>query len=144
MVGPFPPLKTAVKPNSKNTPRIPWLQADADMRFVCEFEGQFTDIRQISDFCWAMELGNVTIEQEEGTTWTKDGIHYIAAGLHGISDGTIFLLYAPGPPADLLPAACRDWWPDTNHWRSGEIDLLSGWALYNLNVGHGFFTCWLS
>ena len=56
-----------------------------------------------------MKLGDVTIEKEEGTTWTEDGIHYIAAGPYGVSDGTDFLLYAPGTPADLIPAACRDW-----------------------------------
>ena len=118
--------------------------SDMDTRYECKFEGLFTDVQQISDYCWAMILGDVTVEKEEGTTWTEGGIHYIAAGPHGISDGTTFLLYAPGTPADLLPAACRDWWPDAYHWRNGEQDLLNGWALCNLNEGTGFYTSWLS
>lgn len=118
--------------------------SDTDRRYECKFEGRFTDIQQISDYCWVMKLGDMTMEKEEGTTWTEDGIHYIAASPYGVSDGTEFLLYAPGTPADLLPAACRDWWPDAYRWRNGEIDLLNGWALYNLDVGHGFFTSWLS
>ena len=118
--------------------------SDMDRRYECKFEGRFTDIQQISDYCWVMKLGDVTMEKEEGTTWTEDGIHYIASGPYGVSDGTDFLLYAPGTPADLLPAACRDWWPDAYRWRNGEIDLLNGWALYNLDAGHGFFTSWLS
>lgn len=119
---------------------------DSDMatRYECKFEGQFTDIEQISDYSWAMKLGDVTTEKGNGTTWTEDGIQYIASDPHGISGGTDFILYAPGTPADLLPAACRDWWPDAWRWRNGEIDLLNGWALCNLDVGHGFFTSWLS
>lgn len=117
--------------------------SDMDTRYECKFEGQFTDIQQISDYCWAMKLGDVTIEKEEGTTWTEDGIHYIAAGPYGVSDGTDFLLYAPGTPADLIPAACRDWWPDAYRWRNGEIDILNGWGLCNLNEGTAFYTTWL-
>lgn len=90
-----------------------------------------------------MKLGDVTIEKEEGTTWTEDGIHYIASGPYGVSDGTDFLLYAPGTPADLIPAACRDWWPDAYRWRNGEIDILNGWGLCNLNEGTAFYTTWL-
>jgi len=114
--------------------------SDADTRYECKFEGQFTDIQQISDCCWVMKLGDVTTEKEEGTTWTKGGIHYIAAGPHGVSGGTEFLLYAPGTPVDLIPAECRNWWPDAYRWRNGELDSLNGWALCNLNEGTGFYT----
>ena len=115
-----------------------------DTCYECKFEGRFTDIQQISDYCWAMKLGDVTIEKEEGTTWTENGIHYIAAGPHGVSGGTDFLLYAPGTPVDLIPAECRNWWPDAYRWRNGEINMLNGWSLCNLNEGTAFFTCWLS
>ena len=117
--------------------------SDMDTRYECKFEGQFADIQQISDYCWAMKLRDVTIEKEEGTTWTEDGIHYIASGPYGVSDGTDFLLYAPGTPADLIPAACRDWWPDAYRWRNGEIDILNGWAICNLNESTAFYTTWL-
>ena len=117
--------------------------SDMDTRYECKFEGQFTDIQQISDYCWAMKLEDVTMEKEEGTTWKEDGINYIASGPYGVSDGTDFLLYAPGTPADLIPAACRDWWPDAYRWRNGEIDILNGWAICNLNEGTAFYTTWL-
>lgn len=119
---------------------------DSDMgtRYTCKFEGRFTNIRQISDYCWAMELEDIDIEKKEGTTWTENGIHYIAAGPHGISGGTTFILYAPGTFADKLPAACREWWPDAYNWRWGEQDSLDGWALYNLDMEQGFFTSWIS
>ena len=117
--------------------------SDMDTRYECKFEGRFTDIQQITDYCWVMKLGDVAIEKEEGTTWTEDGIHYIAAGPYGVSGGTDFLLYAPGTPIDLIPAECRNWWPDTYRWRNGEIDVLNGWGLCNLNEGTAFFTSWL-
>ena len=116
--------------------------SDVDTRYECKFEGQFTNIQQISDYCWTMKLGDVTTEKEEGTTWTDDGIHYIAAGPHGVSGGADFLLYAPGTPADLIPAECRNWWPDAYLWRSGEVEQLEGWGLCNLNEGTAFFTTW--
>ena len=117
--------------------------SDADTRYECKFEGRFTNTHQISDYCWAMTLGEVTIEKEKGTTWTEDGIHYIVAGPHGVSGGTDFLLYAPGTPVDMIPAPCRDWWPDAYYWRNGEINVLDGWALCNLNEGAAFYTAWL-
>jgi len=117
--------------------------SDTDTRYECKFEGRFTDIQQISDYCWVMKLEDVAIEKEEGTTWTEDGIHYIAAGPYGVSGGTDFLLYAPGTPIDLIPAECRNWWPDAYRWRNGEIDILDGWGLCNLNEGTAFFTTWL-
>ena len=117
--------------------------SDADTRYECKFEGRFTNMHQISDYCWAMTLGEVALEKEKGTTWTEDGIHYIAAGPHGVSEGTDFLLYAPGTPVDMIPASCRDWWPDAYYWRKGEIDVLDGWALCNLNEGAAFYTAWL-
>jgi len=117
--------------------------SDADTRYECKFEGRFTNMHQISDYCWAMTLGEVALEKEKGTTWTEDGIHYIAAGPHGVSEGTDFLLYAPGTPVDMIAASCRDWWPDAYYWRKGEIDVLDGWALCNLNEGAAFYTAWL-
>ena len=117
--------------------------SDMDTRYECKFEGRFTDIQQISDYCWAMKLGDVSIEKEEGTTWTEDGIHYIAAGPYGVSGGTDFLLYAPGIPVDFIPAECRNWWPDAYRWRNGEIDKLNGWGLCNLSEGTAFYTTWI-
>ena len=117
--------------------------SDMDTRYECKFEGRFTDIQQISDYCWAMKLGDVSIEKEEGTTWTEDGIHYIAAGPYGVSGGTDFLLYAPGTPVDFIPAECRNWWPDAYRWRNGEIDKLNGWGLCNLSEGTAFYTTWI-
>ena len=107
------------------------------------FEGQFTDIQQISDFAWSMKLKKLSTEKEPETSWIEDGVRYIAAEAYGVAGGEEFILYAPGISADELPAACRDWWPDAYHWRNGMLDQLEGWALYNVNTGQGFFTRWM-
>ena len=108
--------------------------------YVSVFEGQFRDIEQISDYAWSMKLAKLSTEKEPETSWIERGVRYIASEAYGVAGGEEFILYAPGMPADELPAECRDWWPDAFLWRNGELDQLEGWALYNANTGQGFFT----
>ena len=113
-------------------------------RYVSEFSGRFTDIQQISDYAWSMKLSELTTEREAEQTWIEGGVRYISAEPYGVTGGNTFILYAPGTPADELPADCRDWWPDAYQWRKGEIEQLEGWGLCNVETGQGFFTSWLS
>lgn len=113
-------------------------------RYVSEFSGRFTDIQQISDYAWSMKLSELTTEKEAEQTWIEGGVRYISAEPYGVTGGNTFILYAPGTPADELPADCRDWWPDAYQWRKGEIEQLEGWGLCNVETGQGFFTSWLS
>ncbi len=111
--------------------------------YVSVFEGQFTDIQQISDYSWSMKLEELSTEKDPEETWIEDGVRYIASDAYGVTGGEEFILYAPGTPADDLTAECRNWWPDAYHWRNGKLDQLEGWALYNVNTGQGFFTRWM-
>ena len=111
--------------------------------YVSVFEGQFTDIEQISDYAWSMKLTKLSTEKEPETSWIEDGVRYIASEAYGVAGGEEFILYASGTPADELPAECRTWWPDAYHWRNGRLDELLGWALYNVNTGQSFFTRWM-
>ena len=111
--------------------------------YVSMFEGRFTDIWQISDYAWSMKLENLTTEKEPEETWIEDGVRYIASEAYGVVGGEEYILYAPGTPADELPAECRNWWPDAYQWRAGEIEQLEGWGLCNLDTGQGFFTDWM-
>ncbi len=107
--------------------------------YVCSFQGQFTQIRQFRDNVWSMTLESLHTEAPEGISWVADQTLYIASEACGVSGGSTFLLYAPGTPADELPADCRSWWPDAWLWRRGEAEQLSGWSLCNLDTGEGFF-----
>ena len=111
--------------------------------YVSMFEGRFTDIWQISDYAWSMKLENLTTEKEPEETWIEDGVRYIASEAYGVVGGEEYILYAPGTPADELPAECRNWWPEAYQWRAGEIEQLEGWGLCNLDTGQGFFTDWM-
>lgn len=86
-----------------------------------------------------MTLESLHTEAPEGISWVEDQALYIASEACGVSGGSTFLLYAPGTPADELPADCRSWWPDAWLWRRGEAEQLSGWSLCNLDTGEGFF-----
>ena len=112
--------------------------------YVSEFSGRFTEILQISDYAWSMKLSELTTEKEAEQTWIEDGVRYISAEPYGVIGGDVFILYAPGMPADEIPADCRGWWPDAYQWSKGEIEQLEGWGLYNVKAGQGFFTSWLS
>lgn len=112
--------------------------------YVSMFEGRFTDIWQISDYAWSMKLENLTTEKEPEETWIEDGVRYIASEAYGVVGGEEYILYAPGTPADELPAECRNWWPEAYQWRAGEIEQLEGWGLCNLDTGQGFFTDWMN
>ena len=111
--------------------------------YVSVFKGQFTEIQQISDYSWSMKLGELSTEKDQETSWIEDGVRYIASEAFGVAGGEEFILFAPGISADELPAECRSWWPDAYHWRNGRQEQLEGWALYNVNTGHGFFTRWM-
>lgn len=122
-----------------NTPEYP-----NGTRYVCEFKGQFSDIRQISDYAWSMKLSGLSTEKEKDVTWIEDGIRYVAADPYGVAGGEEFILYAPEAPADELTADCRSWWPDAYLWIRGEQEELNAWGLCNINMGEGFFTTWMS
>lgn len=111
--------------------------------YISEFEGQFTDIQQISDYAWSMKLEHLSTAKKPEETWIEGGVRYIASESYGVVGGEEFILYAPGISADELPAECRSWWPDAYHWRNGRQEKLEGWALYNVNTGQGFFTRWM-
>ena len=111
--------------------------------YVSVFEGKFTEVQQISDYSWSMKLSNLTTEKKLEESWIEGGVKYIASEAYGVAGGEEFILFAPGTPADDLPAECRTWWPDAHLWRSGEMDRLEGWCLYNANTGQGFFTDWM-
>ena len=111
---------------------------------ICEFSCRFTDIQQISDFVWLMKLSELSTGRPRGEVWIEDQILYVAAEPFGLIGGKEFLLYAPGTPAEELTEGARSWWPDAERWRSGETDRLSGWGLYGISSGAGFFTSWLT
>ena len=111
--------------------------------YVSVFQGTFTAIQQISDYSWSMKLEELKMDREPEETWIEDGVRYIASEAYGVAGGDEFILYAPGTPADKLPAECRSWWPDAYLWRRGEIEQLEGWGLCNLNTGQGFFADWM-
>jgi len=120
-----------------NTPEYP-----GGVCYISVFEGRFTDIKQIGDRAWSMQMSELSTRDESGETWIEDGVRYIAAEPNGVADGGAFVLYAPGTPADELTADCRSWWPDAWLWRQGEQERLDGWGLYNVSTGAAFFTDW--
>lgn len=107
--------------------------------YVCQFSGRFSELTQINNYAFSMELEELTTEEPAGKEWIEDNIRYITSDPLGMEDGEEFILYAPGTPADELSEEFRDWWPGVWRWRSGELSQLNCWGLCNVNTGQGFF-----
>ena len=110
--------------------------------YICEFSGQFEDIRQIDAHTYSMTLGDIVTEREEGEEWIEEGVLYIATKPFGLEDGKEFLFYTPGTPLDELSEDFLHW--GTGRWsyqEDGEDpQTLPCYGLYNRAAGKGFFS----
>lgn len=109
--------------------------------YVCEFSGQFDDIKQVDDHTYSMTLGEVTTSKEKDEDWIEGRIRYIASDPYGLEDGKEFLLYTPETPIEGLSEEFLSWWPN-RYTQSGEqpLETLSCYGIYNQKMGYGFFT----
>ena len=112
-------------------------------RYLCNFEGKFTNLTQIDAFTWSLTLDTVSTEVEPDTEWIEDGIRYIASTPYGLDGGTEFLLYLPGTPLNTLPEDFLFWWGGngpaylSGKWDGTELDC---YGLRNTGTEDGFFT----
>lgn len=84
-------------------------------RKECEFSGRFINPRQINDYTYSFELGELTYENEPGTDTTEtrdDGIriHIIYVDAYGLNNGTkMIYAYTPDAPVAELPDQFMSW-----------------------------------
>lgn len=108
--------------------------------YVCEFSGQFDDIKLVDDHTYSMTLGKVTTSKEKDEEWIEDGIRYIASDPYGLEDGKDFLLYTPETPIEGLSEDFLSWWPNRYTQSEEPLKTLSCYGIYNQKMGFGFFT----
>lgn len=109
----------------------------------CEFSGKFEDITKIDEYTYSMRLAELSCGTELDKVWIQDGIRYIGSEAFGIERGETFRFYLPGVPLADLDQNFVNWSPDEYLWRSGSIDRLSSYGIYNVEGEYGFFTSWL-
>lgn len=108
--------------------------------YINRFSGRFSQLERINDYTYTMRLEELRDETRQEGQWIQDQMRYIAAEAVGLAGGEEFRLYLPGTPAAELDEAFLDWWPEAWAWREGKVDSLSGYGLYNVNSGAGFFS----
>lgn len=107
--------------------------------YICNFSGVFTDIRQVSEYAYAMTLTDLQTEHQEGEEWIEDEIRYIASGPYGLEGGTEFVLYLPDAPLDQMSEVFLFWWPHRYEQAENPRDTLDCFGILNVEMEHGFF-----
>jgi hypothetical protein len=111
--------------------------------YLCNFAGQFTDIKQVDDHTYSLTLADLTITTEnQEEEWIEDDIRYVAATPYGFEEGKDFLFYTPETPVEGLEEEFVWWWPNWNYQTvyGQDPDTLSCYGLRNLATDQGFFT----
>ena len=107
--------------------------------YICNFSGVFTDIRQVSEYAYAMTLTDIQTEYQEGEEWIEDEIRYIASGPYGLEESTEFVLYLPDAPLDQMSEVFLFWWPHRYEQTENPRDTLDCFGILNVEMEHGFF-----
>ena len=89
-----------------------------------------------------MELEELTTQKTKAGEWIEDGYRYIAADPYGMEEGKEFLFYTPETELEGLSKEFLSWWPGWYYANALGKDpvTLSGYGLYNREMGYGFFT----
>lgn len=101
--------------------------------YVCNFSGQFKDIKKVNDYTYSMTLDSVKVAEDEEKI--EDGIRYKAGEPSGMDSGTEIYFYTPDAPVSELPEAFLSWWQESADG-SATLDC---YAIYNKSADSGFF-----
>ena len=106
--------------------------------YVCEFSGNFTDIKKNEDGTYSMKLGKLESKTEEGKEWIEEEIKYIASTPYGIDGGKNFVIYPPETAIDSLSDEFISWWPG-RYDNDGDKKTIGCYGIYNKETEYGFF-----
>lgn len=101
--------------------------------YVCNFSGQFKDIKKVNDYTYSMTLDSVKVAEDEEKI--EDGIRYKAGAPSGMDSGKEIYFYTPDAPVSELPEAFLSWWKESADG-SATLDC---YAIYNKSADSGFF-----
>lgn len=106
--------------------------------YIADFTGKFGNIEKLDEFSYSMELEEITLQREPGTSWIEDEVRYVAAEAYGLDGGTEFILYAPETPVEGLSEMFLSWWP--GRFEDPASKTLSCYGIYNKAEETGFFS----
>ena len=112
--------------------------------YISKITGQFSELRMVNDYTFALTLENLEIEGEVGGSYIEDGIRYIISNPNGFmnTDGSDYakdyLLYTPDAPIQELSEDFLGWWP--SRMQDVTPETLTLYGLCNTQTQVGFFT----
>ena len=112
--------------------------------YISKFSGQFSEVRQVNDYTFALTLETLEVEGEVGESYIEDGIRYIVSNPNGLmnSDDSDYakdyLLYTPTAPTAELNEDFLSWWPYRIEETTPETLMVYGFC--NTQTNTGFFT----
>lgn len=105
--------------------------------YYSEFSGRFTQPEKVNDTTWRFRIAEFNERYQRGTEEIKEGIRYIYAAPHGLSESEDWYVYLPGAQLDDLPEPFLTW-VHLPSWDKPEETELPFYGLYNEKEEFGF------
>ena len=105
--------------------------------YLSEFQGQFSEPSRVNDYTYSVEIREMTLAEDVGTSEIIDGTRYVYSEPYGLDGAEELLFYLPGAPLDELPQAYRSW-VGYNDLSATEDTELPFTGLYNVAAESGF------
>lgn len=110
--------------------------ADAFETYICEFTGTFSDLQEIDEYTYSMQIESLEYAKTIGDEYEEDGLTYIVSEPAGIEAHGEYMLYLPGRSTADLPEAFLSW-----VWIAGDVsEKLPFYGIYNAETECGFFS----
>ena len=104
--------------------------------YLCEFVGKFSNLTQVNDYTYSVEIEELSTIKEPNTSEIIDGMLYQYSTPYGIEGAEKLLIYLPGAPISELPEAYMDWVRFS--MEDPETETLPFYGLYNEKEQNGF------
>lgn len=110
--------------------------------YICEFSGQFTDIKKVSDYEYTMRMQSFTPFYDAGQEWIADDVRYVVSPPYGLETDTttVYTLYLPGADTSKMSEDFLSWVGAPLAVGVDEIpNPFPYYGLYNPTSGTGFW-----
>ena len=77
--------------------------------YLSEFQGRFSGPSKVNDYTYSVEIQEMTLAEDVGTSEIIDGTRYVYSEPYGMDGAEEILFYLPGAPLEELPEAYRSW-----------------------------------
>lgn len=94
-------------------------------RYSCQFEGQFSNITKIDEYCYEMKLEKLTYKDEVGTEKLADNVKYIASEATGLTGTDTYKVYIIGTPLSEIPENIYGPWLSYANQSETELTMIA-------------------